>query len=127
MREVGRQLSLLPIPIQRPLGLAFADGVDALQHGYRDNRSDAHVFTLAAAEQMAGIPCVFPAARLRLKAAQLLAADGRHADAPHQLRLAHGVFHRMGAARELRIARERMRWTRGGRWWTWCGKLGVPE
>lgn len=107
--QLTRRLREQSRALDHPLGLVVADAVDALLRRFRDNDVGAHADLLSAAERMEAIPFIFPAARLRLNAAQLLAADGLRDDAVRQLRMVHEVFQRMGAVRELRIVRDRMR------------------
>jgi DNA-binding CsgD family transcriptional regulator len=107
-QQLADRLREQSVALEHPLGLAYADGVDALLRRFRDGHRDAHVDLLAAAERMAAIPFVLPAARLRLNAAQLLAVAGRTDEAARELKSVHEIFQRMGAVRELRIVRECM-------------------
>ena len=95
--------------LEHPLGLAYAEATEALLQRFRDERRDAHVRLIAAADHLSAVPFLFPAARLRLNAAQLLTDDGRPEAAVRELRIAEDVFARMGAVRELRIVREQLR------------------
>jgi DNA-binding CsgD family transcriptional regulator len=109
LQELADRLAEESLALDHPLGMAYADAVNALLRRFRDNDARAYTDLLAAAERMAEIPFVYPAARLRLNAAQLLAADGRLDEAGHELRAVHEIFQGMGAVKELRLVRERMR------------------
>lgn len=91
------------------LGLAWAAAADALVGRLRDERPDTAARLLAAAEELEAVPFVFHGARLRRNAAQVLAMDGDEAGAARELRLAHDVFARLGAAFELRGVRDQLR------------------
>jgi DNA-binding CsgD family transcriptional regulator len=107
--ELAQRLREQSRLLEHPLGLAYADATEAVLRRYRDQQLDAHSHMLRAAELMEAVPVMFPAARLRLNAAQLLAADGLPDDAARELRSAYEVLSQMGAVRELGTVRERMR------------------
>lgn len=91
------------------LGEAWAFTVDQLVSRWRDNAPGVIERLLAAAEQLEQVPFVFSAARLRRHIARLLVFDEDRDGAARELRKAHDVFLRLGAALELRLTREAMR------------------
>ncbi|MHB8839051.1 MAG: helix-turn-helix transcriptional regulator, partial [Gemmatimonadaceae bacterium] len=91
------------------LGAAWADAADALNLRFRDRSPQASRAMLAAADELDRVPFVFHAARLRLNAAQLLAAEGARDAALAVLRQVHAVFQQLGAERELRLTRDAIR------------------
>lgn len=92
-----------------PLGVLWADIVMQLVARWRDDTPGVIDRLLAAAEPLERIPFVFHAARLRRHIARLLETDGDREGAMRELRRAHDVFLRVGAALELRLTREQMR------------------
>ena len=96
------------------LARAWADGADALLMRLRDADPRAVDALINAAADLEQVPFVYHAARLRRNAAQILAADGDRDRALAELRLAHEMFRKMGAERELRGTREEIR-AMGGR------------
>ncbi|MFN8583456.1 MAG: LuxR C-terminal-related transcriptional regulator, partial [Gemmatimonadaceae bacterium] len=107
--SLARRLREESLVLEHPLGLAYAQATEALLQRFRDGRADAHVPLVAAADRLEAIPFLFPAARLRLNAAHVLMLDERNDEALQQLRACEEAFARMGAVRELRIVRERLR------------------
>jgi len=91
------------------LGEAWAFAVDQLVSRWRDQRPGVIDRLLDAAEQLEQVPFVFHAARLRRHMARLLTMDGESDLAARELRKAHDIFLRLGAALELRLTREAMR------------------
>jgi DNA-binding CsgD family transcriptional regulator len=91
------------------LGQVWADTVDELIGRWRDNRTGVVEKLSAAAEELDEVPFVFHAARLRRHVARLLTIDGDRDGAARELRRAHDMFLRLGAALELRLTREAMR------------------
>ncbi|HUQ81242.1 MAG TPA: AAA family ATPase [Gemmatimonadaceae bacterium] len=92
------------------LGLAWASASDALVARLRDNDMPRAVELLrSAADQLDAVPFVFDAARVRRNLAQLLATLGDREGATRELRRAHDVFARIGAATELSAVRDQLR------------------
>jgi DNA-binding NarL/FixJ family response regulator len=104
------------------LGSAWASAADALVARMKFNRPDAAAQLLAAAAELDAVPFVFHAAKMRRNAAQVLTADGDVSSAVRELRRAHEVFVRLGAAFELRGVRNQLRQL-GAR----PPALGLPE
>jgi DNA-binding CsgD family transcriptional regulator len=96
-------------PLGHRLGLAWATAAEALVARVRHHAPDAAARLLAAAAELEAVPFIFHAARLRRNAAQVLEADGDIDAATRELRLAHDVFVRLGAAFELRGVRAQLR------------------
>jgi DNA-binding CsgD family transcriptional regulator len=91
------------------LGEAWAFAVDQLVSRWRDQQPGVVERLLDAADQLEQVPFVFHAARLRRHMARLLTMDGDRDRASRELRKAHDVFLKLGAALELRLTREAMR------------------
>ena len=91
------------------LGVAWAYTVDQLIARWRDKSPGVIERLLEAADQLEQVPFVFHAARLRRHVARLLTFDGDRNGAVRELRRAHDVFLKLGAALELRLTREAMR------------------
>ncbi len=91
------------------LGLAWAVAADALVARVKHHSPDAAARLLAAADELDAVPFVFHGARIRVNAAQVLAADGEVDAAAVELRRAHEVFARLGAEFELRSVRNQLR------------------
>lgn len=91
------------------LGEAWAFAVEQLVSRWRDQQPGVVERLLEAADQLEQVPFVFHAARLRRHMARLLTMDGDRDRASRELRKAHDVFLRLGAALELRLTREAMR------------------
>ncbi len=91
------------------LARAWADGADALLLRLRDADPRAVEALINAAADLEKVPFVYHAARLRRNAAQILATDGDRERALTELRLAHEMFRKMGAERELRGTRDEIR------------------
>jgi DNA-binding CsgD family transcriptional regulator/tetratricopeptide (TPR) repeat protein len=91
------------------LGQAGATTIELLISRWRDNLPGITERLLAAADQLEQVPFVFHAGRLRRHVARLLTFDGDREGAARELRRAHDVFLRLGAALELRLTREAMR------------------
>jgi DNA-binding CsgD family transcriptional regulator len=92
-----------------PLGLAWANAADALIEFRRGREAEAAPRLQAAVAQLEAVPYPFDAARLRRMAALALVSAGDVDGAARELRLAHDVFARLGAERELAGTRERLR------------------
>lgn len=91
------------------LGLAWATAADALVARVKYQHPDAARRLIAAADELEAVPYVFHSARMRRNAAQVLEADGDTVGAVRELRRAHDVFARLGAAFELRGVRSHLR------------------
>jgi DNA-binding CsgD family transcriptional regulator len=91
------------------LGEAWAFTVEQLISRWRDNTPGVIERLQGAADQLDQVPFVFHAARLRRHIARLLTFDEDRDGAARELRRAHDVFLRLGAALELRLTREAMR------------------
>lgn len=125
---------LLPLVAEAYLWLADADGAERLGGRLRAAGAGAHRAARAWAEACDGVvarlrgdlpaaadglrrgvaelealPLVFDAARLRRQLAQVLAESGDTAAAARELRAAHEVFTRLGAAPELENTRVQLR------------------
>jgi DNA-binding CsgD family transcriptional regulator len=109
VEALSRRLRAESEEFGQPLGVAFADAIDALLPRYRDGRLDCHVQILAAAQRLEELGFMLAAARLRLNAAQVLAELGLAEEAKRELRRAHELFSRMNAVRELRLANRELR------------------
>jgi DNA-binding CsgD family transcriptional regulator len=91
------------------LGLAWANTTDALLRYLTGSAAEAVPLLRAAADGLEAVPFVFDAARLRRLVARALRDAGDPEGAAKELRLAHDVFVRLGAERELGYAREELR------------------
>jgi len=106
----GRRLRRDSAQMGHPLGLAWATASDALVARLRDHDAPRAIELLGtAADALEAVPFVFDAARIRRNLAQLLAQQGSIEEATHELRRAHDVFARIGAATELNGVREQLR------------------
>ncbi|MGQ0712168.1 MAG: helix-turn-helix transcriptional regulator, partial [Gemmatimonadaceae bacterium] len=90
-------------------GLAWADACEALVAMLRDETDRAIVLLRQAATALEAVPVVADAARVRRQLARVLAAAGDHEGATRELRRVHDVFVRLGAERELALARKQLR------------------
>ncbi len=109
VREVASRFREQSTLMGHRLGLAWANAADALRVRLEDRRPEFIPPVLAAADQLDAIPFPFHAARLRRRAAQLMAVDGELDGARREIRRAHDVFVRLGAERQLRGTRSDMR------------------
>ncbi len=92
------------------LGLAWADGCDALVAMLKDKDWERAVVMLRdAAERMEAIPYVNDAARLRKMLAKVLMEMGDREGAMRELRHVHDIFARLGAERDLSGTRDQLR------------------
>lgn len=91
------------------LGTAWADAADALLLWRRDADPRAVDGLRRAAADLERVPFLFHAARLHRNAADVLASTGDRDGALTELRLAHDMFRRMGAERDLRGTRDEIR------------------
>jgi DNA-binding CsgD family transcriptional regulator len=90
-------------------GLAWADACAALVAMLRDENDRAIVLLRDAAAALEAVPVVADAARVRRQLARVLAMTGDDEGATRELRAVHDVFVRLGAARELMLARKQLR------------------
>ena len=101
-RDAGR--------LQHRLGLAYADACDGLIAWFRDGNPRRAVELLrSSADQLDAIPFPPQAARVRRKLAGALVEIGERDEGARELRKAHDVLARLGAAGELTGTREEMR------------------
>jgi len=101
-RDAGR--------LKHRLGLAYADACDGLIAWFRDGDPRRGIDLLrSAAEQLEAIPFPPQAARVRRKLAGALVETGQREEGARELRKAHDVLARLGAAEELTGTREEMR------------------
>ena len=107
--RIGVRLRKDSTRLGQRLGLAWADACDALVSLLRGEGREAFERVRAAAEELEAIPFIPDAARLRRQLAHALAASGEREEAMKELRLVHDVFARLGAERELGLARDLLR------------------
>lgn len=92
------------------LGLAYADACDGLLAWFRDGDPRRAIALLrSGAEQLEAIPFPPQAARVRRRLAGALLEIGQPEEGRRELRKAHEVLARLGAAEELTGTREEMR------------------
>ena len=107
--RIGHRLRKDSTRLGQRLGLAWADTCDALVSLLRGEGPAAFARVRAAAEELEAIPFIPDAARLRRQLAHALAESGERDEAMKELRLVHDVFARLGAERELGLARDLLR------------------
>lgn len=90
-------------------GLAWADACEALVAMLRGETDRAIVLLGNAAAALEAVPVVADAARVRRQLARVLAESGDRDGATRELRRVHDVFVRLGADRELALARQQLR------------------
>ena len=95
--------------LRSPLGLAWATACEALLPLTRGDSERAIELLRIAIAAIEDIPFAYDAARLRKERAGLLAGVGRREEALGELRRAHDVLARLGAAPELQQARDDLR------------------
>jgi DNA-binding CsgD family transcriptional regulator/tetratricopeptide (TPR) repeat protein len=101
-RDAGR--------LHHRLGLAYADGCDGLLAWFRDGDPRRAVDLLrSSVDQLEAIPFPPQAARVRRRLAGALKEVGESEEGARELRKAHAVLARLGAAEELSGTREEMR------------------
>jgi DNA-binding CsgD family transcriptional regulator len=101
-RDAGR--------LKHRLGLAYADACDGLIKWFAEgNPRDATELLRSAIDQLDAIPFPPQAARVRRKLAGALVETGEREEGMRELRKAHDVLARLGAAEELTGTREEMR------------------
>ena len=106
---IGKRLRRDSERLGQKLGLAWADACDALVAMLRGQSGGAVVLLRKAAEQLEAIPFVADAARLRRQLARALTETGDREGAMRELRVAHDVFAKLGAERELQATRAQLR------------------
>ena len=108
-KAIGERLRRQSAVLGQRLGLAWADACEALVELLGGDAARAIALLREAIEALEAIPFVADAARLRRRLAMALAATGDRDAATRELRQAHDVFARLGAARELDATREQLR------------------
>ena len=107
--KIGRRLRQDSERLGQRAGLAWADACAALVAMLRDENDRAIVLLRDAAAALEAVPVVADAARVRRQLARVLATTGDHDGATRELRAVHDVFVRLGAERELVLARKQLR------------------
>jgi DNA-binding CsgD family transcriptional regulator len=107
--RIGKRLRVDSTRMGNKLGLAWADACEALISMVRGEGPAAFAQLRRAAEELEAIPYVPDAARLRRQLARVLAESGEREEAMKELRHVHDVFARLGAVRELNLARDLLR------------------
>jgi DNA-binding CsgD family transcriptional regulator len=98
------------IKLSNPIAVAMADTGDGMMLLLRDANPAAAIPMLRSAiEALEGIPLPDVASRIRRALAQALAESGDRESALRELRAAHDVFARLGAAGELENVRNEIR------------------
>jgi ATP/maltotriose-dependent transcriptional regulator MalT len=92
-----------------PLGRAWAIACEALLPLARGDSEKGIELLRTAIATIELVPFTYDAARMRKERAGLLANAGRREEAVRELRLAHDVFAKLGAAPELQQARDDLR------------------
>jgi DNA-binding CsgD family transcriptional regulator len=108
-RELAARLRRESTALGQRLGLAWADGCDAIVELLKGDASRSVALLRGAAEALEAIPFVADAARVRRQLARALAETGDREGATRELRRAHEVFAHLGAQRELDGTREQLR------------------
>lgn len=99
--EIGRRMRTDAETFGHPLGLAWADGCDAIITWLEGDAETGAAALRRGAESLESIPLVYEAARLRRQLAGRLAEKGDRDGAVAELRKVHEVFLRLGAQYEL--------------------------
>ena len=107
--KIGQRLRRDSERLGQRAGLAWADACAALVAMLRDENERAIVLLRDAAAALEAVPVVADAARLRRQLARVLAETGDREGAMRELRRVHEVFVRLGADRELALARQQLR------------------
>ena len=108
-KEIATRLRKDSERIGHKLGLAWADGCEALVAWLGGDPEEGVKGLTSAAEQLEAIPFVWDAARLRRQLAGRLAEAGDGDGALEQLRAIHDTFAKLGAEVELDRTREMFR------------------
>jgi DNA-binding CsgD family transcriptional regulator len=107
--RIGERLRRDSERLGQRAGLAWADACAALVAMLRGETESAIVLLRHAAEALEAVPVVADAARVRRQLARVLAESGDREGATRELRRIHEVFVRLGAVRELALARQQLR------------------
>ena len=107
--KIGERLRRDSERLGQRAGLAWADACAALVAMLRGETESAIVLLRHAAEALEAVPVVADAARVRRQLARVLAESGDRDGATRELRHVHEVFVRLGATRELALARQQLR------------------
>lgn len=107
--KIGRRLRRDSERLGQRAGLAWADACEALVAMLRGQTERAVVLLRDAAAALEAVPVVADAARVRRQLARVLAESGDREGATRELRRVHDVFVRLGADRELALARQQLR------------------
>ena len=107
--KIGRRLRRDSEQLGQRAGLAWADACAALVAMLRGETDRAIVLLRDAAAALEAVPVVADAARVRRQLARVLAESGDREGATRELRRVHEVFVRLGADRELALARQQLR------------------
>ena len=107
--KIGQRLRRDSERLGQRAGLAWADACAALVAMLRGETDRAIVLLRDAAAALEAVPVVADAARLRRQLARVLAESGDREGATRELRRVHEVFVRLGADRELALARQQLR------------------
>ena len=107
--KIGQRLRRDSERLGQRAGLAWADACAALVAMLRGETERAVVLLRDAAAALEAVPVVADAARVRRQLARVLAESGDREGATRELRRVHEVFVRLGANRELALARQQLR------------------
>jgi DNA-binding CsgD family transcriptional regulator len=107
--KIGARLRRDSERLGQRAGLAWADACAALVAMLRGETERAIVLLRDAAASLEAVPVVADAARVRRQLARVLAESGDREGATRELRRVHEVFVRLGAERELDLARQQLR------------------
>ncbi len=107
--KIGQRLRRDSERLGQRAGLAWADACEALVAMLRGETDRAIVLLGNAAAALEAVPVVADAARVRRQLARVLAESGDREGATRELRRVHDVFVRLGADRELALARQQLR------------------
>lgn len=105
----GEHLARESERLGHPLGRAWAMGAAALLPMVQGDRARAIGMLREAVAALESVPFVYDAARMRKELASQLAAAGDRDEAIRELRIAHDVLLRLGAAPEVDRTREDLR------------------
>jgi DNA-binding CsgD family transcriptional regulator len=106
---VGKRLREEAPKLSDRLGRAYVAALDGLLLRLEHNRPESIPRLLAAADEFEAVNYMFYGARLRRTTAQMMWKLGDRDGATRELRRAHDVFLRLGAASDLHATREEMR------------------
>jgi DNA-binding CsgD family transcriptional regulator len=108
-RKHGERLHELSEKLGHPLGLAWAEGFEALSRMLQGDKAGSIKMLEKAALALEAIPVTEHAARLRRKLADSYYETGDTESAARELRRVHEVFVQLGARPALDEVREKMR------------------